>query len=210
MASAPNIKTYTGGLAETNAYFLEGKNGWLVIDAPEETADTITDWGLKAGALVLTHGHWDHIWDAADIAERHKCPVFYHQADKILCTQPGIMRDFGLPIDLKPVQATRYLDQGDTLEFDPWTFKILHIPGHCMGSICLYEEKAGFVFGGDVLFAGAVGRWDLPGGSEKTLLDGIRKKLMTLPDKTIIYPGHGPETAIGMERKTNPFCAEKQ
>ncbi len=201
MPSTPNIKTFTGGLAETNAYFLEGRDGWLVVDAPEGAADALDEWKLKVTQLVLTHGHWDHIWDAAEIAKRHNCSVYYHKADEPLCTQPGIMRNYGLPIDLPPVHTAKFLDQDDVFPFDPWKFKILHIPGHCLGSICLYEEGAGFVFGGDVLFAGGVGRWDLPGGSEQLLLNGIRNKLFTLPDKTVIHPGHGPATTIGREKK---------
>jgi glyoxylase-like metal-dependent hydrolase (beta-lactamase superfamily II) len=92
------------------------------------------------------------------------------------------------------------------LRFAPWNFAVLHVPGHCPGSICLLEKEAGVLFGGDVLFAGAVGRWDLPHGDQGLLLRGIRDKLMPLPDTTVVYPGHGEATTIGRERDTNPFC----
>ena len=201
----PQINMFTGGMAETNAYFLKLGQGWLAIDAPEGTAEAIVEYDMTISALVLTHGHWDHIWDAAEIAKKFNCPVYYHQDDELLCTNPKIMRNFGLPVDLQPVTATKFLAQDDTLTLSPYTFKILHIPGHCPGSICLYEEQHGFIFGGDVLFAGGVGRWDLPDGSEQLLISGIRQKLLPLPEKTIIYPGHGPDTTIGNEKKYNPY-----
>lgn len=200
-----NILTYTGGLAETNAYFIESSEGWLIVDAPEGALNFAQKKNIRPTALVLTHGHWDHIWDAAKLVKEFECPVFYHQADEILCMQPEHMRSFGLPIRLDPVAATRFLVQGDTFSHGEWNFHIFHIPGHCPGSICLYEKEAGIVFGGDVLFAGGVGRWDLPGGSKEMLLTGITQQLLTLPDETIVYPGHGPSTTIGEERQTNPY-----
>jgi glyoxylase-like metal-dependent hydrolase (beta-lactamase superfamily II) len=201
----PQISIYTGGLAETNAYFLKLDDGWLAVDAPEGAADAIAENGLTVSALVLTHGHWDHIWDAAAVAGQFNCPVYYHRDDEPLCTNPKIMRSFGLPVDLPPVRAVKFLAQGDTLAAAPYTFKILHVPGHCPGSICLYEEQHGFLFGGDVLFAGGVGRWDLPGGSEQLLIGGIREKLLPLPAATVVYPGHGPQTTIGEEKSRNPY-----
>lgn len=203
-----NIQTYTGGLASTNAYLVSLEDGYLAIDAPEGFLNFLKKKKVVIKALVLTHGHWDHIWDAADIVAWAQCPVYYHQDDAPLITHPEIMRNFGLPIDLKPVTATRYLEQGEAVSFAPWNFEILHIPGHCAGSICLVEKKAGVVFGGDVLFAGGVGRWDLPGGSQKVLIQGIKDKLMNLPDSMIVYPGHGESTTIGEERSNNEYLNE--
>lgn len=200
-----NIKMFTGGLVATNAYFIKGEKGWLVIDAPEETLDFLTQSKMNPAALVLTHGHWDHIWDAGEIAEKYECPVYYHKDDEILCTHPEKMSGFGPTEMIKPVKATKFLDEGDTFEHAPFSFQIFHVPGHCPGSICLYEKNAGVLFGGDVLFEGGVGRWDLPGGSNKLLIEGIRKKLLTLPDETIVYPGHGDSTTIGEEKESNPF-----
>ncbi|MDZ4788289.1 MAG: MBL fold metallo-hydrolase [Blastochloris sp.] len=202
------IQTYTGGLAETNAYLVEVEGGFLAIDAPEGFLNFLKQEKVKVLALVLTHGHWDHMWDAAAIVEWAKCPVYYHQADVPLMTQPEIMKNFGLPVDLKPVKATRFLDQGDTYSLAPSKFTILHIPGHCLGSICLYEKEAGLIFGGDVLFQGGVGRWDLPGGSQVQLIQGIQKKLMTLPSATVVYPGHGDPTTIGEEKNSNPYLQD--
>jgi glyoxylase-like metal-dependent hydrolase (beta-lactamase superfamily II) len=199
------IQVFTGGLAETNSYLIEVEEGHLVVDAPQGTLAWLKKKETKVKALVLTHGHWDHIWDAADIAEWAHCPVYYHKDDEVLITQPELMRNFGLPIELKPVQATRFLAQDDVYELAPFRFNILHIPGHCPGSICLYEEKEGLIFGGDVLFAGGVGRWDLPGGSQKQLISGIKEKMMGLPASTVVYPGHGESTTIGEEKAHNPY-----
>lgn len=197
------MECFTGGLAQTNGYLLKGEDGWLAVDAPEGFAGFCR--GRKVGALVLTHGHWDHIWDAAALVEEHGCPVYYHADDAPLITRPEVMIAFGLPVRLRPVAATRHLEEGEVFPWEPWRFQILHVPGHCPGSICLYEAEAGVVFGGDVLFAGGVGRWDLPHGDRDLLLRGIREKLLVLPETVRVLPGHGPETSIGEEKATNPF-----
>jgi glyoxylase-like metal-dependent hydrolase (beta-lactamase superfamily II) len=200
-----DIKVYTGGMAQTNAYAASSKAGWLVIDAPEGTLEFLKKEGISPANLVLTHGHWDHLWDAAAIQKEFKCPVFYHKADELLFKNPNVMMLFGLPKKLDGVKADRYLNEGDVLTQDELAFKIFHVPGHCPGSICLYEEKDGVLFGGDVLFAGTVGRTDLPGGSMEKLIEGIKMKLLPLPEGTQVYPGHGEITTIGEEKASNPF-----
>lgn len=201
------VEMHTGGLAATNGYLVEGADGeWLAVDAPEGMVDFCR--GRKVGALVLTHGHWDHIWDAAELAEAHGCPVYYHAEDAPLITQPEVMRAFGLPVKLRPVAATRHVAEGEELAWGQWRFQVVHVPGHCPGSICLYEAGAGVMFGGDVLFAGGVGRWDLPLGDRDVLLRGIREKLLVLPEATRVLPGHGPETTIGEEKESNPFLVD--
>lgn len=198
-----HLETFTGGLAATNGYVVACENGHLAVDAPEGFADFCS--GKNILALILTHGHWDHIWDAAELAGAHGCPVYYHADDVPLITNPDIMAGFGLPVKLRPLAATRHLREGEVLDFAPWSFQVLHVPGHCPGSVCLYEKRQGVVFGGDVLFAGGVGRWDLPHGDQRLLLDGIKTKLLPLPPATVVYPGHGPDTTIGEERQSNPF-----
>ena len=204
---------YTGGLADTNGYLVPlGENRFVAIDAPEGFFDFCESQSKRANepaqieALLLTHGHWDHIWDAAAIARTFSCPVFYHQDDEPLCAHPSRMRGFGLPVELEPVHATRFVDEGETLSYGSWSFELFHVPGHCPGSICFYERKAHVLFAGDVLFKGAVGRWDLPGGSRETLISGIQTKLFTLPDETLVYPGHGEPTTIGEEKRSNPYA----
>ncbi|NBR71644.1 MAG: MBL fold metallo-hydrolase [Proteobacteria bacterium] len=197
--------TYTGGLADTNAYLLDLHGHLLAIDAPEGFLDFLKKKKLKPDSLLLTHGHWDHIWDAADLAEWAKCPVYYHPDTAFLCLQPDSMLAFGLPQKLRPVRATQLLDE-TTPPPSSWPqARLLHVPGHCPGSLCLHLPESDQLFGGDVLFADGVGRWDLPGGNRELLLDGIRKKILPLPPKTIVYPGHGPSTTVGREKTSNPF-----
>jgi hydroxyacylglutathione hydrolase len=205
MSAKMEILTYPGGLLETNSYAIKNGAGWLVIDAPEGTIQFLKQSGVKPESLILTHGHWDHMWEAAELAEEFSCPIYYHQADDYLCTNPDIMKVYGLPHPITPIHATKFLSEGEIFEHGTWKFQIFHVPGHSLGSICLYESSTHVLFGGDVLFPGAVGRWDLPNGSKETLINGIKKKILPLPDDTIVYPGHGWATTIGHEKKTNPY-----
>ena len=200
------IETFCGGMAGTNGYLVETGDGLLVIDAPEGMAAHLAERGGRVVALVLTHGHWDHIWDAAAVVEAHGCPVSGHRADEMLLAHPDKqLALFGLPPVVPPVRLTRPLDEGMDFQAGEWVFRVLHIPGHCPGSICLHCESAGVVFGGDVLFQGGVGRTDLPFGSSEQLFAGIRAKLYTLPEAVRVYPGHGEPTTIGEEKRHNPF-----
>jgi glyoxylase-like metal-dependent hydrolase (beta-lactamase superfamily II) len=197
--------TYTGGLAATNAYLLDLGGHLLAIDAPEGFLDFLKKRKIKPHSLFLTHGHWDHIWDAADIAEWAGCPVYYHPDSAFLCLEPDAMLAFGLPQKLRPVQATQLLDETTPLPSSWSQARLLHVPGHCPGSLCFYLPESNQLFGGDVLFEDAVGRWDLPGGSRDLLLRGIREKILPLPQKTVVYPGHGATTTVGREKTLNPF-----
>jgi glyoxylase-like metal-dependent hydrolase (beta-lactamase superfamily II) len=196
---------YTGGLAATNAYLLDLDGHFLAVDAPEGFLDFLKQKKIKPHSLFLTHGHWDHIWDAADLAEWAGCPVYYHPDTAFLCLEPDAMLSFGLPKKLRPVRATQLLDETTPPPSNWLQSQLLHVPGHCPGSLCLYLPRSGQLFGGDVLFSDGVGRWDLPGGSREVLLDGIRKKILPLPESTIVYPGHGPSTTVGREKTSNPF-----
>ncbi|MCX6935516.1 MAG: MBL fold metallo-hydrolase [Verrucomicrobia bacterium] len=201
----PDPLVFTGGLASTNAYLLDLNGHLLAIDAPEGFLDFLRKKKLKPNSLLLTHGHWDHIWDAADLAEWAGCPVYYHPDTAFLCTEPDSMLSFGLPQRLRPIQATQLLDDSSPPPSFWPNAQLLHVPGHCLGSLCLYLPNSGQLFGGDVLFADGVGRWDLPGGSRELLLNGIREKIFTLPPSTIVYPGHGPATTVDREKSSNLF-----
>ncbi|HBZ84144.1 MAG TPA: Zn-dependent hydrolase [Verrucomicrobia subdivision 6 bacterium] len=197
--------TYTGGLASTNAYLLDLHGHLLAIDAPEGFLDFLKKKKMKPHSLLLTHGHWDHIWDAADLVDWAGCPVSYHPDTAPLCLQPDSMLAFGLPQRLRPIQATHLLTDSTPPPASWPDSQLLHVPGHCPGSLCLYLPQSNQLFGGDVLFADGVGRWDLPGGSRELLITGIQKKILPLPPQTIVYPGHGPTTTIGREKSSNPF-----
>lgn len=204
-----NIEVYTGGLAQTNAYLIQSPEGNWLIDAPEGAREFLADAQAELAGLVLTHGHWDHIWDAGPILEKEKCPSYGHHDDDKLFENPNLMSTFGLDAELHPVPISKHLDQGDTLDFGTYHFEILHLPGHCPGSIGLYEKSERVLFGGDVLFSGGVGRWDLPGGDFDVLMQSIKEKVLTLPDETVVLPGHGPSTTVGDEKASNPFLISK-
>ena len=204
----PEPLIFTGGLAATNAYVADLGGHRLAIDAPEGFLDFLKKRKLRPDSLLLTHGHWDHIWDAADLVEWAGCPVYYHPETAFLCLEPDSMLSFGLPQRLRPIQATQLLDESSPVPTEWTQAKLLHVPGHCPGSLCLYLPASNQLFGGDVLFADGVGRWDLPGGDRDQLLSGIRKKILTLPGKTTVYPGHGPTTTVAREKSSNPFLLD--
>lgn len=199
---------FCGGQLETNAYFLKSEKGILCFDAPEDTLYELKEKELQVEALILTHGHYDHIWDAAVIQEHFNCPVWIHDSDAFMVEDPKVFSIWGIP----PILPVKKIDRLPVSEKSsaPWScggidFLISHIPGHSPGSVALFDAKGGQVIGGDILFAGGVGRWDLPGGNQKDLISGIKTHLLKLPDQVVVYPGHGPETTIGHEKKTNPY-----
>ncbi|MFQ3671255.1 MAG: MBL fold metallo-hydrolase, partial [Verrucomicrobiia bacterium] len=156
------------GPLETNAWWYEGPGGLVVFDAPEGLADRLK--GQRVEVLILTHGHFDHMWDAARIQREHRCPVWFHEGDADQCAHPEeVMRWVGLPYRIEPVKPDRLLVDGERVEVGGRTFRVGHAPGHSPGSVVLYEAEEGWLIGGDVLFAGGVGRWDLPGGSREML-----------------------------------------
>lgn len=200
------IDTFTGGIFDTNCFFLPESG--ILIDAPQDAAGWLTASGRRVTLLLLTHGHIDHVWDAAQIQREHGCPVACHRDTVPLVTEKDFFKQYGFSWEIEPVRVDRLLEEsaGETLA--GVDFQILLIPGHCPGSLCFYQRAEKIVFGGDVLFAGGVGRTDLPGGDTDLLFTGIREKLFTLPDEVTVLPGHGPGTKIGLERRSNPFVGE--
>ena len=197
------VDTFTGGLFDTNCFFLSAAG--LLIDAPEGTADWLRREGCSVRALLLTHGHIDHVWDAAQIQKEHGCRVFYHPDTWQMVSDPSFFKRLGLAWEVAPIDAGSEIGALDSWEINGLEFQILEVPGHCPGSLCFLEKTERILFGGDVLFAGGVGRWDLPGGDRDLLLGGIRDKLLTLGDEVRVFPGHGPATTIGEERSSNPY-----
>jgi hydroxyacylglutathione hydrolase len=197
-----------------NGTFVE--NTYLVIDESARECAVI-DPGEGAGlilhkvaqaearptAIWLTHAHLDHVLGVPALREATGAPVSLHAADRPLYDHvPEQAAAFGLRADaLPPPDAT--FAHGDVLRVGGLRFTVRHTPGHSPGSVCLVGE--GVVFDGDVLFQGSIGRTDLPGGDFETLRASIERELLVLPDSTIVYSGHGPETTVGAERRTNPF-----
>ena len=203
-----HIDTFTGGAFETNGFLIKNSNGGgILIDAPEGAHEWLQRTGVKVSTLLLTHGHFDHVMDAAKIKAAHGCRVGYHRDGTAMLTEPGFFGKIGFPYNIECVAADFLIDETDALQVDGIDFKVLHVPGHCPGSLCFFAKGERIVFGGDVLFAGGIGRWDLPGGDRRLLLSGIVDKLLALGDDVRVLPGHGPATTIGRERATNPFLA---
>ena len=198
-----NITCFTGGPVDTHSYLVSLPEGNLLIDAPEGSAAYFKE--VPISLLVLTHGHFDHVMDAAKIVREHHCPVMMHRITEEIVADTGLLRRLGLDFHVEPVKASHYLVEGPHQLFLGHSFDIFEVPGHCPGSICFYDAAAGLLYGGDVLFAGGVGRWDLPGGDRELLLDGIQKKLLPLPPQTRVLAGHGAETTLGHEAETNPY-----
>ena len=181
----------------------------LVIDPglePQLILDFLAARGLRAVAILNTHGHADHIAGNADLkAAFPEAPLIIGRADAPLLADPvlNVSREYGF--DLVSPPADRLVAEGDILLFAGLTLDILDIPGHSPGHVVFVVRGEGVVIGGDVLFRGGIGRTDFPGGNFDQLATGIRTKLYPLPDDTVVYPGHGPVTKIGYERRTNPF-----
>ncbi len=202
-------RTYTGGFLATNGYLLETKEGVICFDAPEGMTKELRRSGVKPIALLLTHGHFDHVWEAVGVQEDAQCPIYVHPADEQMVRDPSYLKMFGLtPPERSPSDFRLFTipDQGQA-EFSCGgeQFTLFHIPGHSPGSVCFYHKDWQLLIGGDVLFCGGVGRWDLPGGSRHALISGLQKHLVPLPRETRVFAGHGPATTIGYERETNPY-----
>ena len=193
---------FTGGNLETNSYLIPCPEGNILVDAPEGAAEVFEQ--KKVSLLLLTHGHFDHVWDVAKLAERQKCSVVMHPVTQEIVNDRDLLRRIGLDLEVTPVAASSFLSEGPVTLLGK-TFSIFEVPGHCPGSICLYDSQEGLLYGGDALFAGGVGRWDLPGGDRDLLIGGIRSKLLPLPPETVVLPGHGPSTTIGREKISNPY-----
>jgi glyoxylase-like metal-dependent hydrolase (beta-lactamase superfamily II) len=165
----------------------------------------ISDNKLKPDYIVNTHGHFDHIFGNGWLKSVFNCPSLIHRNDLPLIEHADNYAGvFGFVVEKPPI-PDGYLTDGEFLSFGDSAVKILHVPGHSPGSICLYAESDSFLICGDVLFNGSVGRTDLLGGDYNLLISGIRQKLMTLPGNTVVWPGHGPKTTIKHEYDTNPF-----
>ncbi|MBI2934377.1 MAG: MBL fold metallo-hydrolase [Chloroflexi bacterium] len=203
------IKRLEVGPIGSNCYIVasESAREGIIID-PGAEADTILNQlkklGLKIKMAVATHGHVDHLMALKDVKDALKCEFAIHEGDArgVEKIPGGILAMFGLS-GFKPPPVDRVLKDGDVIEFGEIKMKVIHTPGHSPGGICLQADKV--VFSGDTLFNYGIGRTDLPGGNYDLLMESIEKKLMTLPDDTAVFPGHGPETTIGDERRHNPF-----
>jgi glyoxylase-like metal-dependent hydrolase (beta-lactamase superfamily II) len=193
----------------------------VCVDPGEETGEIVgalERLGLELQAIALTHAHMDHVGGVAALKRaRPGAEVILHEADEplyfALPQQPALLgiprgqwAHFGFEYEPPPAVGRHWRD-GETYHVGGLEFRVLHCPGHTPGHVVLFEPNERKVFVGDCLFAGSVGRTDLPGGSARELLDSITNKILPLGDDVVVYSGHGPETTLGRERRTNPFLA---
>ncbi len=197
------FKHFTGGVWETHGYLVQAPQGGILIDAPEGADQHFAS--ERIDLLLLTHGHFDHIVDAARIHRRHRCRVGIHRDSVPMLSEPDFFKKMGFALEIETLQPDLLLEESDSMDFLGLNFQTFLVPGHCPGSLCFFTQPDGPLFGGDVLFREGVGRWDLPGGNREILIEGIHGKLLTLPDEIQVYPGHGPSTTIGYEKQNNPF-----
>jgi glyoxylase-like metal-dependent hydrolase (beta-lactamase superfamily II) len=203
------IAAYPLGPLATNAYVLTRRDAktCIVIDPgmnPERLIDRVRE--LDVEAILLTHAHFDHIGGVEQLRRLKGCPVYVHEAEADWLGDPelngsALWPEVGPPITVRP--ADRLLAHGGTLQLLGESFRVYHTPGHSPGSVSFHWND--HLFSGDVLFQQSVGRTDLNGGSSKELYDSIHRVLFRLPDTTKVYPGHGPDTTIGFEKKHNPY-----
>ncbi|MBO0841425.1 MAG: MBL fold metallo-hydrolase [Sciscionella sp.] len=183
-------------------------------DAVEPIADAVRQHRLSPVAVLLTHGHFDHAFSVAPVCDGNDIPAWIHPDDRELLADPmkgfGAMSSafFGGRLTMREPNEVRALADGVPVELAGLTFDVLHSPGHTPGSVMFestVDSGAGLLFAGDVLFAGAIGRTDLPGGDSARMVRSLREKVLPLADDTVVLPGHGPSTTIGNERENNPF-----
>jgi hydroxyacylglutathione hydrolase len=199
------FQTFVGGIFDTNSYLVQAPGGNILIDAPTGSAGWLQQLEVPLDLLLITHGHVDHVDDAARIKKLFDCKVAYHRETEPLVMDPNFFKKFGFFLEADPVAADFFLEPTPEVNLHGIKFQILYVPGHCPGSICFYSGENQILFGGDTLFAGSIGRADLPGGDYDLLIKGIQKKIFSLPDQTRVLSGHGPETTVGEEKRTNPY-----
>jgi glyoxylase-like metal-dependent hydrolase (beta-lactamase superfamily II) len=213
--SAPQVRTVTSMPFEENSYvvWLGGQRECVVIDPglePGLILGFLREQGLTAAAILNTHGHADHIAGNAALKEAFPgVPLIIGANETALLAdaQANLSAPFGMPITSPP--ADRTVREGDAVEAAGIRLEVLDVPGHSPGHVVfLARTRPLTVFGGDVLFRGSIGRYDFPGSDGRLLLDGIRGKLFTLPGDTVVYPGHGPVTTVGHEKRSNPFVGD--
>jgi glyoxylase-like metal-dependent hydrolase (beta-lactamase superfamily II) len=215
------ITGFPAGVLQCNCYVLAERQGAdaIIVDPGQSAMGplrrVLDQNRLTPAAVLLTHGHIDHIWSAQKVADTYGCPAYIHPADRFMLSDP--IKGFGPRIGQillaalfsEPRQVVELDRDGDKIDLGGITVTVDHTPGHTRGSVVfrVADGPSEVVFTGDTLFRQSVGRTDLPGGSGRDLLGSIVTKLLVLDEHTVVLPGHGPQTTIGLERRTNPFLA---
>ena len=206
-----NLHVLPAGPIQTNAYLLTApeRGEAVLIDAPggvwADVAPILAAEKCVLKELWITHGHWDHTQGGAEVVRATGAKVRAHVADRVLIETPDVMKRFmGGELHLEPIHVDHWVTPGETFQALGATVEVRHVPGHCLGNVLFYFPAVHAAFVGDALFLGNVGRTDLPGGDFGTLEKSIRGQIYSLPDRTAIHPGHGPETTVAEEKAHNP------
>jgi len=218
------VAGFPAGSFAANCYLVAPAAGeeCVIIDPGQDAEagieEVIREHRLKPVAVIATHGHLDHIWSVAPVCGAKDIPAYIHPADRDLLTDPAKGLSLGPGqqlfggLKLSEPDDVRELSDGMVLELAGLRFTVNHAPGHTPGSVTFRTPETGdmpeVLFTGDLLFAGSIGRTDLPGGSYEQILQSLARVCLPLADETIVLPGHGPQTTIGRERATNPFLAD--
>lgn len=206
-----NIRVYPLGFIQTNCYIISNSTKECLIVDPggegEKLVSELHRLNLKPLAILLTHAHFDHIGAVDDVRDAFQIPVYIHSAEKKWLIDPaknGSAKYAEIP-SISCKEADIIVTNETNLEIGNFTIQLFHTPGHSPGSLTYYFKEDGFAVVGDTLFQNSIGRTDLPNGNHAELMKSIHTKLLSLPESTIIYPGHGPATTIEDEMETNPF-----
>jgi hydroxyacylglutathione hydrolase len=194
------ILCHTGGFAVTNGFAWLGKEGWIGVDAPFGFAQFLTARGIQLKALLLTHAHFDHVEDAAQIAGDHGCPIYAFEISTPETRLEPFLKMAGLDLSIDPYPVNVPLKGVTEISVAGETLRVEPLPGHSLDSVIFIDEQRGRIFSGDTLMEGTMGRTDFPGGSSAMLLEGIRSKILSQSNATQIFPGHGDSTTVGAER----------
>ncbi|MGJ9423502.1 MBL fold metallo-hydrolase [Aeromicrobium sp. CF3.5] len=226
------LTSFPAGPLQANCYIVSRGpgTGCTVVDPGMDAMDSLrqvlSEQNLTPQAVLVTHGHFDHMWCAQDVAAEHGCPVWIHPADRHLLSDPmaaistqsaAMLRQqldiTDVPEFIEPADVRDAVD-GAQIEVDGLTFIVDHVPGHTPGTVFYRvdydgpEDVSQIMFSGDFLFAGSIGRTDLTGGSHDQMQASLRDRVLPLADDIVVLPGHGPQSSVGRERATNPFLAE--
>jgi hydroxyacylglutathione hydrolase len=204
------LEKLTVGPFQENCYVIGDQESRIgaIIDPGDEAARiamAVEETGLDIGSIIVTHAHIDHVGAVVALTDEYACPVLMNaEAEPMLAGLPTQAMMMGIRFGKQP-EVDRYVEDEEIVEVGDLRLRSLYTPGHAPGHLAFYLQDEGLVLSGDALFAGSVGRVDLPGGSMEVLMQSIEERLLTLPDETLVYPGHGPRTTIRNERTSNPF-----
>ncbi len=209
------IKQFTFNPFAENTFILFDETKDCIIIDPgcyeqsekDELTNFIKSNDLSVDKLVNTHGHIDHVLGNDFIKQTYGVELWMHETElPVYAAVKTYASNYGFPL-YQETEVDQFLKEGETVNFGKTELQILFVPGHAPGHVALFHEKQKVCIGGDVLFDGSIGRTDLPGGDFDTLIKSIHEKIFPLGDETVVYCGHGPETTVGKEKATNPFCA---